>query len=356
MGKLRLGIIGAGSWVVASHLPTLAARSDEVAFAGVCRHGPDLLERVRSRWGFAMASEDYRDVLDAGVDIVIVASPSALHFEHARAALLVGAHVLVEKPFTVSARDAWTLVDLAARQDRHLIVSFGYNYRPIFTAAQQLLTEHGIGEPESLMISMSSVTRDLLTNRGAYPRAAPEAQPEAATWTDPALSGGGYGQAQLSHALGVALQLTGLRAREVFAFMRTPAGGPVELADAITVRYDNGAVGTVAGTSAHLGFEGNRDQLQIRMVGDGGHLDLAFEQDSVRLFRPDGPALSPQLPERAGAYECDGPPNLLVDLAQGRDRVNASPGELGARTTELLEAAYRSTATGGPVTVGRTSV
>ncbi|HVX43473.1 MAG TPA: Gfo/Idh/MocA family oxidoreductase [Mycobacteriales bacterium] len=352
MGKLRLGIIGAGSWVVASHLPTLAARSDEIALAGVCRHGADRLERVRSRWGFAMASEDYRDVLDAGVDIVIVASPSALHVEHARAALLAGAHVLVEKPFAVTGRDAWSLVDLAARLDRHLVVSFGYNYRPIFTAAEELLSEPGIGELESLMISMSSVTRDLLMNRGAYPRAAPEAQPDAATWTDPALSGGGYGQAQLSHALGVALQLTGIRAREVFSFMRTP---PVELADAIAVRYDNGAVGTVAGTSAHLGFEGNRDQLHIRMVGDRGHLDLAFEQDSVRLFRPGGSALSPRLPARAGAYECDGPPNLLVDLAQGRDRVNRSPGELGARTTELLEAAYRSTATGMPVTVGRTA-
>ncbi|MGH3847822.1 MAG: Gfo/Idh/MocA family protein, partial [Pseudonocardiaceae bacterium] len=201
MGKLRLGVIGAGSWVVASHLPKLAARS-EVAFTGVCRQGPELLERVRDRWGFAMASENYRDVLDAGVDIVVVASPSALHVEHARAALNAGAHVLVEKPFTVAAADAWELVDLAARVDRHLLVSFGYNYRPVFTAARDLLTEHGIGEIESVMISMSSVTRDLLTNRGAYPRAAPEAQPDQATWTDPALSGGGYGQAQLSHALG----------------------------------------------------------------------------------------------------------------------------------------------------------
>jgi hypothetical protein len=32
----------------------------------------------------------------------------------------------------------------------------------------------------------------------------------------------------------------------------------------------------------------------------------------------------------------------LVDLALGRDVVNSSPGELGARTVELLDAAYRS--------------
>ena len=61
----------------------------------------------------------------------------------------------------------------------------------------------GIGELEELTIHMSSPTRELLSNTGAYPQADPEAVPEQPTWTDPALSGGGYGQAQLCHALGL---------------------------------------------------------------------------------------------------------------------------------------------------------
>ena len=190
MAKLRLGIIGAGSWAVASHLPNLARRADDVEFVGVARKDTDLLHTISERYGFAVASEDYREVIDAGIDIALVASPSGLHHEHTRAALEAGAHVLVEKPVTIDPADAWDLVDLARSRDRHLVVAFGWNYRPMVVEAKRIMDEHGIGEIEQLTIQMASTTRELLSNTGAYPAADPEAVPEPATWTDPALSGG----------------------------------------------------------------------------------------------------------------------------------------------------------------------
>src|SRR5262245_19273124 len=95
--KLRLGVIGAGSWAVASHLPNVAKR-DEVGFVAVARKGRELLEKIKGEFGFQVASEDYRDVLNAGIDICLVSSPTVNHHEHAKAALEAGAHVLVEKP------------------------------------------------------------------------------------------------------------------------------------------------------------------------------------------------------------------------------------------------------------------
>ena len=77
MTKLRLGAIGAGSWAVAAHLPSLATRTDDVEFVGVSRHGLEPLNRIQDRFGFTVASEDYRVVLDAGIDIAIVASALA---------------------------------------------------------------------------------------------------------------------------------------------------------------------------------------------------------------------------------------------------------------------------------------
>ena len=41
MAKLRLGVIGAGSWAVASHLPNFAKRREDVEFVGVARKGPE---------------------------------------------------------------------------------------------------------------------------------------------------------------------------------------------------------------------------------------------------------------------------------------------------------------------------
>jgi predicted dehydrogenase len=344
--KLRLGVIGAGSWTVSSHLPVLASR-DEVEFVGVCRRGADLLAAVAARWGFPVASEDYRDVLAAGVDIVVVASPSAFHYEHARAALRSGAHVLVEKPFTLRPEHAWELVSLGERVGRHVVVAFGYNYRPVVLGAADLLARHGVGVVESLSVGMSSGTRDLLLDKGAYPKAADGVAPEAATWTDPDVAGGGYGQAQLSHALAAALWLTGLRAERVYAAMYTPEAARVELDAAFTVAYRGGAIGSVTGASAHPGFLGERDQLHIRVVGAEGQLDIDFERDSVALYRPDTGEHRLDLAPGAGAYDCVGPPTALVDLALGGDRANRSPAELGARTTELLAAAYRSVRSGG---------
>lgn len=345
-GKLRLGVIGAGSWTVSSHLPNLASRRDDVEFVAVCRKGRDLLEKIKQDWGFQIASEDYRDVLDAGIDICLVASPVGLHYEHARAALEAGAHVLCEKPFTIDPAEAWELVRLAEERGRHLLLSYGWNYRPMVREAKRLMDEKGIGEIEQLMIAMASATRELLSNRGDYPGAAPEAVPEQATWTDPRLSGGGYGQAQLTHALGLVLWLTGLRGEEVFALMSAPLDAPVELHDAVAIRFEGGAIGTMAGGSCHLGAGGNKHQLEFRAIGSEGQFHIDLEREILWLYRgPDDDVRVP-LEADAGLYDCVGPPNTLVDLALGKDVENCSPGEFGARTVEILDAAYRSAASG----------
>lgn len=351
-GKLRLGVIGAGSWALACHLPNLARRKDEVEFVAVCRHGEELLQQVARQYGFGVASENYRDVVQAGIDICVVASPSGMHYEHARAALESGAHVLVEKPVTIDPVQAWDLVTIAARNDLHLVCSFGWNYMPMLRSAQELMQRVGIGKVEQLNISMSSVTRELLSNRGAYPDADAQFAPEAGTWTDPKLSGGGYAQAQLSHALGLGLWLTGLRGSEAFAFMSTALDAPVELYDACAVRYSNGAIGTIAGGAAHAGYDGDKHQLDIRAIGSEGHFLCDLQREMVWIYRADGEDIKLDVNPGDALYNCDGPVNALVDLALGRPVQNCSPGELGARTVELLDAIYRSARTGVPVPVG----
>jgi predicted dehydrogenase len=230
------------------------------------------------------------------------------------------------------------------------VVSLGYNFKPVVQSARALLEQHGgIGRIESLVVSMSSGTRTLLTQSGAYPKAAGDFPPDSATWVDPRLSGGGYGQAQLPHALGAALYLSGLRASEVYALM-SPQGAAVELDDAMTVRYTDGAIGAVTGTSAHPGYLAERDLLDIRLLGSDGQLDLEFEHDHVALHKG-GVTHTADLLEGDGSYDCIGPPNALADIALGRPIVNHAPGELGARTAELLEAAYRSVEFGRPVSV-----
>lgn len=344
MSPIRVGVIGAGSWAVASHLPNLV-RHPDVELVAVARKGPDQLRRVQERFGFPIASEDYRDVLDAGVDACVVASPASFHREHAGAALAAGAHVMCEKPFTIDPREAWELVDIADRADRRLIVAFGANYLPMVRHAKRLMDEVGIGELEQMSIVMSSTTRELLSSTGSYPQADQDAVPETSTWTDPAVAGGGYGQAQLSHALGLGLWLTGARVESGFAFMSAPGGARVELHDAITYRYDGGAIGVLSGGSAHLGADANKHALEVRAIGTRGQLQIDLQREIVSLFH-DGEQQFLDVQDGDGAIHCQGPIDALVAAARGDVERDESPGELGARTVEALDVAYRSAQTG----------
>ena len=112
-GKLRVGVVGAGWWAVANHLPVLKSRSD-VDLVAVCRLGRAELAKVQSVFGIPYGTEDFTAMLDeAPMDALVVASPHNLHGAHAIAALERGLHVLIEKPMTVSAAEARAIAALA---------------------------------------------------------------------------------------------------------------------------------------------------------------------------------------------------------------------------------------------------
>jgi ABC-type amino acid transport substrate-binding protein len=65
-------------------------KHDDIEFVGVSRKGPEILDKVAKQYGFKVASEDYREVLNAGIDVCVIGSPTGLHHEHAKAALEAG--------------------------------------------------------------------------------------------------------------------------------------------------------------------------------------------------------------------------------------------------------------------------
>src|SRR5438445_13436795 len=71
-------------------------------------------------------------------------------------------------------------------------------------------------------------------------------EPDPSTWADPAVAGGGYGHAQLSHSTGMLFWLTGLAPQSVYALMTAPQSR-VDLYDALSVRFAGGAIGTLSG-------------------------------------------------------------------------------------------------------------
>ena len=132
------------------------------------------------------------------------------------------------------------------------------------------------------------------------------------------ISGGGYGQGQLTHALGLVMRLVpDLRATDVAAFTAGP-GAQVELHDAIAIRFEGGAIGSVGGASLPLGSFGNQHQLQIRITGRRGQvlLDLAMS----RVARSTGGIdVEVELSDEDVRWSFDRVTDRMVDLVLGPD-------------------------------------
>lgn len=341
--KVRLGFIGAGWWATTNHMPILAERED-VELVGVCSLGTDLLHLVQERFGFAMTTEDYRELLELDLDGVIVASPHNLHYEHAGAALDRGFHVLCEKPMTLRPDEAWDLVSRAREKELHLLVAYGWNYKPFTQRAKQLMSDGVVGTIEYALCHMASPTKAFFSGGNTVPSQWKPtlAEPNPATWQVKE-TGGGYAHGQITHSSGLLFWLTELRATEVAAFTTAPNSG-VDMYNAAAVTFDDGAIGTISGAATLP--DDDKFQVDLRIFGDEGVLLLDVERERLDVRRHDGAHQHFDIPQGEGAYSCEVPPKRFVDLIQGHGR-NDSPGDVAARSVELIEAIHRSAANGG---------
>ncbi|MEO5966093.1 MAG: Gfo/Idh/MocA family oxidoreductase, partial [Candidatus Limnocylindrales bacterium] len=341
-GRLRLGVIGAGTWAVAAHIPGFLRRP-EVEPHIVSRRDPALLEEIRARFGFARATTDWREVIDARPDIVALTGPVHLRAAQALAAIEAGIHVLAEKPFTIDPGDAWAIDRLARERGVHVQLCYAWNEMGISERAYQLIHgPDGIGTVEHVSVEMSTVVRDLLTTGRTYVgEDAGAPLPRAETWSNPSISGGGYGQGQLTHALGLVMRLVpDLRASQVAAFTASP-GATVELHDVIAVRFAGGAIGSIGGASLPFNTFGNVHQLRIRVTGERGQVVLDMTAPGVtRSMGTDDVTVA--LSDDDMLWSFDRVTDRLVDLVLGRTTANPSPASLGAKVVEILDGMYRS--------------
>ena len=88
----------------------------------------------------------FQDILDdAAIELVIVNTPNALHYEMARKALEAGKHVVVEKPLTPTKKEADQLIALAKEQEKVLTVFQNRRWDSDFLTVQSVITEGLLG-------------------------------------------------------------------------------------------------------------------------------------------------------------------------------------------------------------------
>lgn len=336
MTRARIGVIGTGWWATDTHIPALLAhpRAELVA---LCDSDPERLHAAATRYEVDHIYTNVEQmVAETELDGVVIASANASHHAAAKAALLANLHVMLEKPMTLFAADAKELVDLSRQQGKQLIVGYPFNFAPYALRAREVIARGELGAVQYVDLIYNSYMTELFLGRqrGNYAVHSP------AQYTQPALLGGGHGQVQVTHGAGLLFFVTGLRAQAVSALMSNH-GLNVDLVNVMTVRFDEGALGTAGGTGNQKGTvcrllvgceEGWIELDAISHSGvihrnGRGREEIRYQEDSQRPLR----------------YFTG---RNLVDVITG-DAANGCPAEVGWRAVELLDAAYRSAAHNG---------
>lgn len=354
MTSVRLAMVGAGWWATTVHLPAMA-RNTEIELVAVCDPSAGRAQRAASRFDAPRSYDDLTALLrqeteGGGLNGVVVATPHNTHHGIVAAALQAGVHVLVEKPMTTSADDAWDLVDLAEERRRHLVVGLTYQFAPTARRVQQAVREQ-IGQLACVNAEFSSGTYRLFaTSNPAEADLDDPSVPHGTTYSDPA-TGGGQGHTQLTHILGGLLWAVHDQAVEVSAYTST-LGLAVDVVDALAFRLGSGALATASSTGTTPAAVPVRHQ--IRFHGTAGVVEWDLLKAEAWVHAEGGTSEHVENPVDQPSYHRE---QVTADFARLiRDGgVNPAPADSAAASVSLIEATYTAARTGRstPVIQGR---
>lgn len=230
--RVRLALIGAGSFARSTHLPNLYRLRDRFDLvAVVSRKGASALAVAR-QYQAGRAVTDYREVLeDPGVDAVLICTRHDLHAPLTTEALSAGKHVFVEKPLALTGAEVEKLEGLlgevGAKPDTSILfVGYNRRYSPCARRLRELVKQRT--NPMQVYYRM---------NAGYL---------SADHWVH-GPEGGGRIVGETCHIFDLFAFLTGARAIEISAQSIRAATGAARARDnfTATIRFSDGSVCTL---------------------------------------------------------------------------------------------------------------
>jgi scyllo-inositol 2-dehydrogenase (NADP+) len=140
---LNVALIGYGFGGRVFHAAPLA-RSEGLHLSAIV--SARRAEIARDHPGVAVPASPEAVFSDPTIDLVAISTPNATHFELASRALAAGKHVVVDKPFTLTGREARELKRRAMAAGRMLTVFHNYRYCADYLALKKMLAEDVLGE------------------------------------------------------------------------------------------------------------------------------------------------------------------------------------------------------------------
>lgn len=136
-------VVGAGYWgknLIRNHY-------NLNALYGVCDKSAERLNLQKKNFPDVYYTSSFQDILAIdNVEQVVIATPTATHYELAKQALLANKHVYIEKAMCQSSEQAWELTQLAEEKKRVLMVGHLMHYHPVIQKIKEILISGQLGE------------------------------------------------------------------------------------------------------------------------------------------------------------------------------------------------------------------
>lgn len=251
--EFRIGLLGLGAIAQVVHLPVLHGMPG-VKLAGVCDVDRSKASALASRFGIERVYRNDDEVFaDESLDGLVICTPSYLHQKQAIASLESGKHVLVEKPLALNAADAQSVVDVAERTGKVIMVAMNNRYRPDIQALKPFAINGELG--------------NVFLVRGAWLNK--KMRIVRPTWRHRKETAGGGALMDLGvQTLDLALWFVDFpAAQSVMCHTHPGEGMEVEDSAAVIVRLQNG---NAVSLSLSWSLVADRDRHYMRLLGTRG--------------------------------------------------------------------------------------
>ena len=141
---LRVAIVGCGK-IADQHVSAIDRISD-CRIVAACDQELLMAQQLAERFGISECFSDLQEMLRATApDVVHITTPPQSHFALATQCLNAGTHVYLEKPFTVTAVEAESVVQLAKRRDLKITAGHNLQFTLEMLEMRRLLKEGFLG-------------------------------------------------------------------------------------------------------------------------------------------------------------------------------------------------------------------
>lgn len=180
MTILKTAVIGLGRIGWGTHIPMILAKPDRFALTAVVDLSQERLAEAKEKYSVNGYTDISAMVEAEHPDLVVIASPTHLHYDHACTAMRLGCDVFLDKPMAQDYETACKIADCAKQTGRKLMIFQPVRAQASTNQLMEIIASGKIGDLKSIRFTRMGYSRrsdwqsfkkfggGMLTNYGAH--------------------------------------------------------------------------------------------------------------------------------------------------------------------------------------------